>query len=266
MGVGFEDRTVWITGASSGIGEACARELARGGARLILSARRVDRLDALKASLPWPERAFVLPMDMAEQAAMPDKVAQAQEAFGGVDVLLHNAGISQRSLARDTQMEVYRRIMEVNFFGVVALTGLVLPTMLARGRGHLAAVTSVAGHVGTPLRSAYAASKHALHGYFDSVRAEVHDQGVRVTLICPGFIHTEITQHALTGDGKPLGLLGRGQKAGMSAQACAEQLVEALAQGREELYIGGAKEGLALLLKRAAPTVLSRALRKVDPT
>ena len=196
----WDERKVWITGASSGIGEALARVLDRRGARLVLSARRSERLEAVKASLTRPQEHRVLPLDVTATDRAAEHVAEALTG-GPVDVLVHGAGISQRSRAAETELAVDRRLMEVNFFGAVALTKAVLPSMLDRGAGHFVVVSSLVGKISTPLRSGYSASKHALHGFFDAVRAELYERGIRVTLACPGFIRTEITLHALTGDG-----------------------------------------------------------------
>ena len=168
----FSGQVVWITGASSGIGEALAAAFAQGGAKLVLSARRPNELERVAAKCGSAE-VLVLPMDLAKSDGF-DALAQTVLArFGRIDLVVHNGGISQRSWVKDTQMEVHRRIMEVNYFGAVALTRAVLPSMLAARRGQFVVISSVMGKVGTPLRSAYGASKHALHGFFDCLRAEV---------------------------------------------------------------------------------------------
>src|SRR5258708_1449948 len=185
----FTGKTVWITGASSGIGEALARELSARGARLILSARRADELERVASACADAE---VLPLDMGDREDVRAKTARVANR---VDIAVLAAGISQRSLARETSSDVDRRLMEVNYLGVIELTKAILPSMLARRHGHLVAISSVAGKLGTPLRSGYSASKHALHGFFESLRAELRAdaQGKRidVTLLCPGFIRTQ---------------------------------------------------------------------------
>ncbi|MFN3586221.1 MAG: SDR family NAD(P)-dependent oxidoreductase, partial [Moraxellaceae bacterium] len=181
----YQDKVVWITGASSGIGEALAREFAAAGARLVLSARRETELERVRASCARPEAHIVLPLDMTESAVLPVHVNTVLERCGHIDVLVNNAGISQRSLVKDTTLDVDRRIMEVDFFGPVALMKAVLPHMLARRSGQLVAVSSVVGLVATPWRSAYAAAKHAIVGFCDALRAEVHDDGVQVAVLFP---------------------------------------------------------------------------------
>jgi short-subunit dehydrogenase len=162
-------------------------------------------------------------------------------------------------------MHVIRNIMEVNFFGTVALTKAVLPAMIERGQGHIVVTSSVMGKLGTRLRSTYAASKHALHGWFDSLRQEVYDQNIRVTLVCPGFIKTDITVNAIKGDGSKLGKMSKGQQNGMPAEECAKKMLAGIKKGKEELYIGG-KEVWSVYLKRMSPRLLNKILRNNDVT
>ena len=253
---------VWITGASSGIGEALAYAWAARGAKLILSARRAEVLERVKARCQRKdEDILLLPLDLAESETMEAKVKEALGYFGKVDILVHNGGISQRSLVKETALSVDRRIMEVNFFGTVALTKALLPSMLAGQRGRFVVVTSLVGKFGTPYRSAYAASKHALHGFFDSLRAELWQEGIRVTLICPGFIKTEVSINALQGDGSALNQMDDAQAKGMSAEACAKAILRAVDRDAEERYIGG-REVMGVYLKRFFPRLFSRILRK----
>jgi short-subunit dehydrogenase len=265
MTIQWQDKAVWITGASSGIGEAVARALEPRGARLVLSARRGDRLEALRQSFAEPDRHAVVPLDLADGGAIAAAVDAALAHAGRIDVMVHNAGISQRALVVDTDLEVDRRLLEVNFFGTVALTKALLPSMLAAGGGRFVVVTSLVGKIGTPLRSGYAASKHALHGFFDSLRAELWDRGIRVTLACPGFIKTELPLAALTGDGSPQGTMDRAQLAGYPAERCAEKIVRAVERDREEVLIGG-KERYAVYLKRFLPGLFSRIIRRARVT
>ena len=197
----YQDKVVWITGASSGIGAALASAFAAREATLVLSARRRDRLEAVRTACTHAERHRILPLDLTEAAAIPTAVDSVLSQQGRVDILVNNGGITQRSLVKDTRIEVDRRIMETNYFGAVALTKAVLPSMLACRSGDIVVVSSLIGHFSTPLRSAYAASKHALHGFFDALRAEVYADGLHVMLVCPGFVRTEISLHALTADG-----------------------------------------------------------------
>ena len=251
---------IWITGASSGIGEAAARKFSTEGFSLILSARNTQELERVKRSCAFPEDCRILSLDLASSADFPEKVATAISFFGQVDMVLHNGGISQRSLIKDTLLEVDRRLMEVNYFGTVALTKAILPHFLARKKGQFGVITSLVGKFGTPYRSSYAGSKHALHGFFDTLRAEHHQDGISVTLICPGFIRTQVSINAVTGDGTPLGEMDQAQDQGMSPEACAIQLYRAMKDKKEEVYIGG-KETLAVYLKRFLPGLFSKILR-----
>ena len=199
--VRFRDRVVWITGASSGIGEALSVAFSREGAQLILSARRAEELERVRQSCDAPDRHRIEPLDLMDANA----IARVAASVGPVNVLIHSGGVSQRSLAMQTDLAVERAIMDLNFFGTVALTKAVLPSMIARKSGHIVPISSVVGYVGTPLRSAYAASKHALHGYFDSLRAEVAKDGIAITIVCPGYIRTDVSRNAMTGDGSAFG-------------------------------------------------------------
>jgi len=254
---------IWITGASSGIGEAAAKKFSKEGYTLILSSRNVSELERVKQSCAFPQDIRLLPLDLSETASLPEKAATALSFFGSLDLLLHNGGISQRSLIKETQLEVDSRLMEVNYFGTVALTKAVLPYFIQNKKGHFAVVTSLVGKFGSPYRSSYAGAKHALHGFFDTLRAEHHQDNIAVTLICPGFIHTQVSVNAVTGDGSPLGEMDQAQAQGMSAETCADQLYRALLRKKDEVYIGG-KETWAVYLKRFFPGLFSRILRNAN--
>jgi short-subunit dehydrogenase len=251
---------IWITGASSGIGEATAQKFSKEGYALILSSRNLQELERVKTSCAFTEDIRILPLDLAYSGDFDQKVATALSFFGKVDMLLHNGGISQRSLIKDTQLEVDRKLMEVNYFGTVALTKAILPHFIDRQQGHFGVVTSLVGKFGSPYRSSYAGAKHALHGFFDTLRAEHHQDGISVTLICPGFIRTKVSINAVTGDGTPLGEMDQAQDQGMSPEACAKALFRAMKNKKEEVYIGG-KETLAVYLKRFLPGLFSKILR-----
>lgn len=262
----FQNKVVWITGASSGIGEALTYAFHQRGARLIISSRHREVLDQVKANCGEnTDNIHVLPLDLSDAESLPGKAAEALGLYGHVDYLFNNGGISQRSLAADTRIDVTRRIMEINFFGQVALTKAVLPTMMERKSGHIIVTSSVMGKFGTRLRSSYAASKHALHGYYDCLRQEVQDQNINVTLVCPGYIKTNVTVNAVEGDGSPHGKMGKGQEGGMAAGAFAEKLIAEVEKEKEEVYIGG-KEILAIYLKRLSPALLYKVLRRTEVT
>ena len=261
----FRDRVIWVTGASSGIGEALARQLAARGATLILSSRREEALDAVRQSCERPDEHFVLPLDLADPSSLEYAAERVLDRFGHVDVMVHNGGVSQRALARDTKLSVDRRLMEVDYFGAVALTKALLPSMLERGAGRFVVVSSLVGKFGTPLRSGYSAAKHALHGFFEALAAEEHDSGVRVTMVCPGFIRTEVTLHALTADGSAQGTMDEAQDNGLSPEDCARQIVHAIETGKREVYVAG-KERFAVYVKRWFPGLFARIIRKAKVT
>lgn len=257
--------TVWITGASSGIGKALALAWSERGARLLLSARRTEALHAVRNQCAHPDRHMVLPLDLADPASLYEAVDAATAAHSTIDVLINNGGISQRGTAHDTDMDVVRRIMDVNFFGAVTLTKALLPHLLAQGHGHIGVVSSIVGTFSTPQRTAYAASKHALHGYFDGLRAEVYDQGLRVTLICPGYVRTNVSRNALTADGTPYGAMSDSIREGIAPAECARAIMRALHEERDEVYIGGV-ETYAVYLKRLSPALFNRIIRRIDTT
>lgn len=262
-----------MIGASSGIGEGLAIAFAREGARLILSARRKDALSQVKkrclevgkASGLTDDDIRILPVDLSAFDSHPSDVDKALAFFGQIDRVIHSGGITSRSIGMETSLDVDRRVMDVNHFGVLSVTKLILPHMVKRGKGHLVVITSVVGKIGTQFRSAYAASKHALHGWFDSVRLELDSTGVDVTLVCPGFIATELTMNALTADGTPLGQMNDAQVNGMPTHIFARKLLPKLAAGKHEIYIGG-KEILAIYLKRFVPGLLYQIVKRSKVT
>ena len=260
----LKDKVVWITGASSGIGEALAVAASAAGAKLVLSARRETELQRVKNACANPHQVAVLALDLTDFDA-DAMTLRAASYFGAVDVLVNNAGISQRSTVLQTEMSVYRRIFELDFFACVALTKALLPQMVAKKSGHIVTISSVVGYVGTPLRSGYAAAKHALHGFYDALRAEVWREGVKVTLICPGFIKTNVSLNAITGDGGKHGLMDDGQLRGMPADECARQIWAAVAAGKEEALIG-AREALFVRVKRHLPGLMSYAIKRAKVT
>lgn len=257
----MKSKIVWITGASSGIGEALTKAYLANGHKVIISARKQEVLEKLRSECGSAENICVLPLDLNDTDSLEEKAKAAIQAFGKVDVLINNGGISQRSLALDTSLEVDRKIMEVNFFGTIALSKAILPHFKANKSGHFGVVSSLVGKFGSPYRSAYAASKHALHGFFDSLRAEHFKDNIAVTMICPGFIRTQVSINALTGDGSPLNEMDEAQAKGMSAEDCAKRIFKAMESKKEEVLIGG-KEKYAVYLKRLLPAVFSKILKK----
>jgi dehydrogenase/reductase SDR family protein 7B len=259
------NRVVWITGASSGIGEALAYQASSHGASVILSARNTANLERVIAGCTDPERHLVLPLDLAEPESFNAAFARVLQRYPGVDVLLNNGGLSQRATALETDLAVVEHLMQVNFFGAVALTKTVLPHMVERASGQIVVISSVLGKVGTPRRSSYAASKHALHGYMDSLRAELWRSGVQISLICPGYIKTNISQNALLGGGEPLGRDDAGEPKGMNVSICATRIMQAIERDKDEAIVAGL-EGLAVQVKRFFPAIYNRAVCRVTMT
>lgn len=258
-------QTVWITGASSGIGEALALRFAKDGARLVLSARRESELERVAVRCrdagAAADQVLVLPLDVTDWASLPGKVQTVLDSFGKVDLLINNAGVSQRSLCKDTDMAVYQKLMDVDVMGQIALTKAVLPHMLERGSGHLAVTSSVAGKVGAPTRTGYCAAKHAVMGFFDALRTEVEGEGVHVSTITPGFIRTDISRNALAGDGSAYGKQDDDIAGGMDVTECAEVVFKGLQAKKREIPVGKGKEMAALWVKRLSPELLFRLAR-----
>jgi len=253
----FRGKVIWITGASSGIGEDLSREFDRGGARLVLSARNESALERVRddcvAAGSRAEDLLVLPLDVVDFAAIPGAVTQVQQAFSGIDMLINNAGLSQRSFCVDTELDVYRTLLEVNVLGQIALTKAVLPVMIAQGSGHIAVTASVAGKVGAPMRTGYCAAKHAVMGFFDSLRTEVAYLGIQVSTIVPGFIRTNIARNALTATGEATDMEEADIEGGMDANECARVVIQGLAEGVKEIAVGEGPEMALLDLKRNDP-------------
>jgi short-subunit dehydrogenase len=266
MGKKFLNKVIWLTGASSGIGEALAYAFAARGAKLILSARRKEELERVKGNcLPARQPNIrILPLDLSQSETLALSTEAAIQVFGHIDILINNGGISQRSLAKDTALEVDRRIMEVDYFGTIALTKFLLPHFLKQGSGHIVVVSSVMGKIGTPYRSGYAAAKHALHGYFDSLRAELwkDQRKIYVSLICPGWVSTNITMNALTATGEKLAIIDPTTQKGLHPKKFALKMIRAIEKRKKEVYIAGAKEMFAVRLKRWWPSMFARVIRK----
>lgn len=258
-------KVVWITGASSGIGKEAAIQLHRIGAKLILSARNEDALLNLKGSLQNPENVLIIPLDLTNPGDFPAAVEKAYGKFGRVDIVLNNAGISQRSYVLETDLAVDRKIMEVNYFGTIALTKAILPRMVEQGGGHFAVVSSVVGKFGFGVRSAYSASKHALHGFFESLYIELKNRGIGITIICPGPIQTNISKNALDASGKPSGKMDEMQKNGMPVEKCVEIILDAIKKEKREIVVAGFKEKLGVKLKAWLPSLFFKMAIKQDP-
>lgn len=258
-GGSFTGKVVWITGASSGIGRSLALAFAAAGARLILSARRKKALEEVQRACGTAEVRLV-PFDLADLDVVPARAAEALACFGGVDIMVHNAGLAVRDRVANTTREVHERILRTNYLGPALLTQALLPSMLERGGGQFVVISSLSGKYGGPLLAAYAASKHALHGFFESLRAEEHDRGIVVTFIVPGFIKTDITAHALTGSGGSFGRVLPIYRYAMGPDECARRILRAVARQRQEVLIGGT-EVWTVYLKRWFPRTLAVVVR-----
>lgn len=261
----FNQKVIWITGASSGIGEGLARALAPLGARLILSSRREAELERVTASLTGEAGNFlVLPLDLEQPEAFAGLTARVMAYFGRIDMVIHSGGISQRAAVKDSPLAIDQKVMAINYFGAVGLTKAVLPVMLSQQQGHFVVISSLVGKFGTPKRSAYAASKHALHGFFDSMRAEVWRDHIQVTLVCPGYIRTQISYNAINAAGEKYMRMDQNQLQGMSPEKCARLILKAVAAGKQETVVGG-KETLGVYFKRFFPSLFSRVVRNMMP-
>ena len=258
-------QVAWITGASSGIGEELSRQLAAKGMRLVLSARSEERLHTLKASLPNSEEHLVIPLDLEHSEGFRLLAAAVYEQTGRIDFLYNIGGLSQRAEAAETPIEVDRRIMEINYFGTVALTKAVLPYLQEQQSGHIVVISSIAGKFGFYLRSAYSASKHALHGFFESLLLEEAKHNIHVTIACPGKINTPISMSALDKDGKAHGQMDHNQSTGMPVDECVRILLKAVDKRKKEILIGN-KEIKAVTLKRFFPKLFWKVIAKQSAT
>lgn len=251
----MEKGAVWITGATSGIGKALALQYAKNSSVLILTARRLDVLEEVRKEclqLGCPE-VHIYELDMAQSEQIDQVYKRVKELVPKVDVLINNAGISQRSLVLDTTLDVYRQLMEVDYFGVIHLTKNILPDMIKNGGGKLVVISSLVGKFSTPLRSGYAAAKHALHGFFDALRTEVKSNNIKVTIICPGFIQTDVSVNALIGDGSAQNTMDKAQQNGMQVSVFSQKAFKAIQKNKAEVYIGG-KETLGVYVNRFFPS------------
>lgn len=255
------DKVIWITGASSGIGEGLAKALNTPTNKLILSARNTVALDRLKEKSPYPENIFILPLNLEHYDKMESAATIAIHAFGKVDLLINNAGISQRSLLIETDLAVFKKLIDINYLGTVALTKALLPHFVAQKSGHFATVTSLMGRFGSPYRSGYCGAKHALHGFFDVLRMEHEKDNIKVTLICPGFIQTKVAINALTANGTSQNYNDEATKNGLTVAEFSKKMMHAIVTEKHEVAIGK-KEVLGIYLKRFFPKLLHKLVLK----
>ena len=261
----FKDKVIWITGASSGIGEALAFEFAKQEARLILSARREDELKRIGTLTKLTDLdLLILPFDLENTSNASGLTAQVINKFGRIDMLINNGGHSQRSEAMETSIDIDRQLMEVNYFSHVNLTKAVLPYMKRQKSGQIVVISSIAGKFGFYLRSSYSAAKHALHGFFESLRLETEKFGIKTLIVCPGKIKTNVSLNAVTADGKKHDKMDPSHQDALSAEECAKQIISGILKNKEEILIGG-KEILLVKIKRLLPKVFSKLVRRQNP-
>jgi len=255
----FKNKVVWITGASSGIGEALALAFSSEGAKLVLSSR--NEIELQRVANKCKSETLILPLDLQKQKEFNAKAEKVNARFGSIDFLINNGGISQRSEASETTLEVDKQLMEINYFGAVALTKAVLPYMHKQESGYLISISSLSGKFGFFLRSAYSASKFALVGFYESLRLEEEKNNLKVSIVYPGFVHTKISQNALSGSGEKHGKLDNNQKEGISAEQCANDIIKGIKKGKHEIISGGT-EKWGILVNRLFPKLFYRILRK----
>ena len=261
----YTDKIVWVTGASSGIGAETARQFSALGAKVVLSARNEEKLKAVQAGLAQPNNSKIVPLDLEDSSRFQELVDQVVSEYGRIDFLINNGGVSQRGEAGETSLDVDRRIMEINFFAVSALTKLVLPQMIEQKEGQFIAMSSLVGKFGSPLRSAYSASKHALHGYYEALRAETYEDGIRVLIVCPGFIKTNISINAVTGSGEKQNKMDDKQANGMLPEDLAKKILRGVYKNKEEIVVGGS-ERYGVLVKRLFPSLFSKLIKRIKVT
>ena len=257
----FYKKVIWITGASSGIGEALTYAFHEKGACLILSSRNVKKLEKVRSRCTKSNTdIYLLPFNLSELESLNETVDTALSYCGNIDFMIHNAGVALRDLVINTAIEVDHTIMKVNYLGPIAITKRLLPSMIKNKSGHFVVISSLSGKYGVPRLSAYAASKQALHGFFDSLRSEVYNDNIKITIIIPGIINTAITAHALRGDGTKYGKIEEIQLRGMAPQKCAEKILHVVSNGKEEALIGG-PEILTVYIRRLFPQIFSKIIR-----
>ncbi len=255
----LDNKTAWITGAGSGIGRALALAMHKEGMQLILSGRKRNKLEETKALLDDPLTATILVLDLEQHDELEATLNQQKELLSRVDILVNNAGISQRSLTKDTQFSVYKRLMDINYLGTVKLSLHMLDAFTKKGSGHFVNISSSAGKFGVPLRTGYSASKFALHGFFEGLRAELKDTTIGITMVCPGFINTDISKNALTADGKAQGTMDQAQANGMKPAQLSAIVIRSIKANKAEVLVGGFKETkLAVWVSRIFPSVFRK--------
>lgn len=261
-------KVVLITGASSGLGEALAHKFFMCGCRLILASRRRDELERVKNDLMKrlsgiPTYApVVLELDLSDLANMEQRMESALSMFSRIDILVNNGGISHRGDIMSTNTDVDYKVMLVNYFGQIAITKALLPSMVRRRSGHIVTVSSVQGKIAIPHRSAYAASKHALQAFCDTLRAEVAAHNVKVTVISPGYIHTKLSLNAINGSGHTYGIMDEATASGYTPEYVAQRILEAVMYEERDVTISSLGPKIAILLRTVFPSVYFYIMKK----
>ncbi len=259
----FNNKVIWVTGASSGIGKGLVEHFSKMNCKLIISARNNDKLEAIKQASKTPENIAVITFDLAEIDNLKTVVKTAINYFGNIDILINNGGISQRSLIVDTDISVDKKLMDVDYLGTVALSKALLPHFIKNKNGHFVVVTSLMGKFSSPYRSGYCGAKHALHGFFDALRMEHQKDNIKVTIVCPGFVNTNIAKNALIGDGSLQNKQDQATENGLTITQFCKRMVNAIQKEKFEVYIGK-KEILGVYLKRFFPKLLHKFILKSD--
>ncbi len=262
----FKNKLVLITGASSGIGKAISFQLAKEGAKLLIADKNLDVLNNVKNEClkhtPFCES---ICFDLLNPSEVSAAATEILSKYGPIYLLINNGGISQRSLANETPIEIDRKIMEIDFFSYIILTKAFIPSMIEQKEGYIAATSSLSGKFGFHLRSSYSAAKHAIQGYFETLRMELKVHGISVTVAYPGSINTSISVNAIEKDGRPHGIMDPAQSNGMSAEECAKHYIKAIKKGRAEVLIGG-KEIIMFHLRRFFPRLFFKIIGKIKST
>lgn len=260
----WNGKVVWITGASSGIGEALVQELKETGVKLVLSARRKTELERVKSQSGLSdENCLILPLDLEKYTTLVEFPELILQKFGSIDVLINNGGISQRSLAHETSLSTYQSLMNINFFGNISLSLALLPYFRKQNKGHIVSIASIAGKFGVPYRTGYSSSKFALTGFYEALRAENTNHNIKISLVYPGFIKTNISENAYSGDGSKHGKVDPGIQEGIDSRVCAKQIISAIESGRLEVVIARPKEKFAIFLHKYFPRLFAKLIPRV---
>ncbi|MDZ7737748.1 MAG: SDR family NAD(P)-dependent oxidoreductase [Bacteroidales bacterium] len=261
----YRSRIFWVTGASSGMGEALVYELLRREATVIASSNKADEMEKVKSRCSEnKELLSTVIFDLADTEAVEKAVAAQLGKHGRIDVLINLGGVSQRALITETPLWLDKKIMDINYFGTIALSKAVLPYMIKQGSGHILATSSISGRFGFPLRSAYSASKQALHGFFETLHLENRHKGVRASVIIPGRVKTNISLNALTATGQEHGKMDRGQARGISPEKAAKIILKGLNRNKREILVGG-NELIMLYIRKFFPSIFFNIAGRIKP-